>query len=238
MKTIALIPARSGSKRVKDKNIKTLGGIPLIAHTIYEAKKSGIFEEIFVLTDSDLYRDISMKFGADLFPLRPQETALDHSPDADWIQWFIKAYRQISDIDYLTILRPTSPFRNSETILRAQKEFMENFDRFDSLRAVAHSHLHPGKMWVKRGGQIVPVLPFETEKRVPWHSSQTASLNKVYYQNASMEMVKTSVVQSTGTLAGDFIYGFECDEMESVDINTELDFLFADFLIKELGLIL
>ena len=82
MKRIALIPARKGSKRIKNKNIKLLNGHPLIAYTIIAAKKSKLFDKIFVVTDSREYMDISLKYGADKFKLRPSNTSLADSPES------------------------------------------------------------------------------------------------------------------------------------------------------------
>ena len=79
MKRIALIPARKGSNRIKDKNIRLLNGLPLIAYSIIAAKKSKLFDKIFVITDSKRYLDIGKKYGADLFKLRPSKISTSRS---------------------------------------------------------------------------------------------------------------------------------------------------------------
>ena len=147
---IALIPARSGSKRVPDKNIRILGGHPLIAYTIAAVRQSGVFSAIVVSTDSEQYADISRRYGAEVPFLRPVEMAADLSPDIEWIEHAISQLgSQGREFDCFSILRPTSPFRTSETIQRAWQEFISQ-EGIDSLRAVEKCREHPGKMWVVR----------------------------------------------------------------------------------------
>ena len=109
---VALIPARAGSKRVPDKNIRPLSGHPLIAYTISAALQSEIFSEVLVSTDSKLYTDIAKYYGAEVPYLRPPELAGDLSPDAEWVEYTLNRLRQDGrEYDCFSILRPTSPFR-------------------------------------------------------------------------------------------------------------------------------
>ncbi len=232
MKRIALIPARKGSKRIKNKNIKLLNGHPLIAYTIIAAKKSKLFDKIFVVTDSREYMDISLKYGADKFKLRPSNTSLSDSPDISWLLWFSKVYKNFSKLQYVSILRPTSPFRDANTIKRAHKKFMKSITVIDSLRAVSKSHIHPGKMWIDKDELILPLLPFYKNDGTPWHSSQTNTLPLIYYQNASLEIIKPSTILKKKSLSGNIIKPFYSKNYEGVDINTKLDFDFANFLLK------
>jgi CMP-N,N'-diacetyllegionaminic acid synthase len=122
---VALIPARSGSKRVVDKNIRPLAGHPVMAYTIAAAKQSGIFAAIVVSTDSEQYAEIARKYGAEAPFLRPVEMAGDISPDIDWLEHALNKLRgQGREFDCFSILRPTSPFRSPETIRRAWNEFL------------------------------------------------------------------------------------------------------------------
>jgi len=232
MKRIALIPARKGSKRIKNKNIKLLNGHPLIGYTILAAKKSKLFHKIFLITDSKEYMDISLKYGADKFKLRPYKTSLSISPDISWLLWFSKVYKNFSKLQYVSILRPTSPFRDANTIKRAHKEFMKSINIIDSLRAVSKSHIHPGKMWIDKDELISPLLPFTKEDGTPWHSSQTNTLPLIYYQNASLEIIKPSTIIKKKSLSGNIIKPFYSKNYEGIDINTKLDFDFANFLLK------
>ena len=133
---IALIPARAGSKRVPDKNIRPLAGHPLIAYSITAALNSGIFTDVLVSTDSEKYADVARHYGAEVPFLRPAALAGDQSPDIEWLQYTLQRLEAAGrKFDCFSILRPTSPFRMPATIQRAWQEFSSQ-NGVDSLRAV------------------------------------------------------------------------------------------------------
>ena len=209
---VALIPARSGSKRVPDKNIRPLAGHPLIAYSIAAALQSKIFKAVIVSTDSDRYADIARHYGADVPFLRPAEIAGDTSPDIEWVAHTLsQLHENGQDYECFSILRPTSPFRLPETIRRAWKEFRQH-EGVDSLRAVEKCQQHPGKMWIVRGNRMVPLLPLGPAAQ-PWHSSQYPSLPEVYVQNASLEIAKTRVIFEENTIAGNVLVPFFTKEL-------------------------
>ncbi len=120
---IALIPARSGSKRVPGKNIHPLAGHPLIAYSISAAKQSGIFSSVFVSTDSEEYAEISRKYDAEVPFLRPADISGDLSLDIEWIDFTLHKLKEMGrEYDCFSILRPNSPFQLATTIQRAWKE--------------------------------------------------------------------------------------------------------------------
>lgn len=226
-KIIAFIPARSGSKRVVDKNIRRLGGHPLIAYVIAAAAKSGVFEEIVVSTDSEKYAKIARYYGASVPLLRPEEYATSTSPDIEWVEHLVNHLKEAGrDFDCFSILRPTSPFRQAETIQRAWREFCAEKD-ISSLRAVEKVGQHPGKMWVVRNNRMLPLMPLGPQK-TPWHSTQMAALPEVYVQNASLEIAWCDVVMQQHDIAGSTILPFFTNEMEGFDINTEFEWEFAE----------
>ena len=228
---IALIPARSGSKRVPDKNIRPLSGHPLIAYTISAARTSSLFSKVLVSTDSEQYAQISRHYGAEVPFLRPQEYATELSPDIEWVEETLKRLEaQGSRYDCFSILRPTSPFRQAETIRRAWAEFLSE-PGVDSLRAVEKCKQHPGKMWVVRGNRMLPLLPLGPAEQ-PWHSSQYAALPEVYVQNASLEIAWTRVVFSGHTIAGHVVMPFFTKDYEGFDINQPHDWQLAEELVK------
>ncbi len=234
---IALIPARSGSKRVPDKNIRMLGGHPLIAYTISAARQSGVFSGIVVSTDSEQYADISRSYGAEVPFLRPIEMAGDISPDIEWIEHTIHQLgSQGREFDCFSILRPTSPFRTSETIQRAWREFISQ-DGIDSLRAVEKCREHPGKMWVVRGKRMYPLLPTGPSD-LPWHSTPYQALPEVYSQNASLEIAWTRVLLEGHTIAGETIMPFFTEGYEGFDVNRPYDWQLAAELIETKQIIL
>ena len=228
---VALIPARSGSKRVPDKNIRPLAGHPLIAYTIAAALESGIFDAVIVSTDSKRYADIAKHYGAEVPFMRPPELAGELSPDIEWVEYTLKRLQNEGhDYDCFSILRPTSPFRQADTIQRAWHEFLAE-EGVDSLRAVEKCKQHPGKMWVVRGNRMMPLLPLNPAEQ-PWHSSQYQSLPEVYVQNASLEIAWTRVVFEGRTIAGNVLVPFFTQGYEGFDINNEYDWKMAEDLIK------
>lgn len=228
---VGLIPARAGSKRIPDKNIRRLAGHPLIAYTVAAALQSNIFATVIVSTDSTQYADIARYYGAEVPFLRPQSFARDLSPDIEWVEYTL---RRLSDagsaFDCFSILRPTSPFRQPETIQRAWREFLEQ-EGVDSLRAVEKVKQHPGKMWVVRGKRMTPLLPLSPAEQ-PWHSSQYQALPEVYAQNASLEIAWSRVVFKEHTIAGNVVMPFFTQGYEGVDVNQPFDWMYVESLVQ------
>lgn len=227
VKKVALVPARSGSRRIPNKNIQALQGHPMIAYTIRAALDSGVFDAVICATDSVEYRDIARHYGAEVPFLRPPKISGDKSPDIEWVVWTLKALALEGRIfDIFSILRPTSPFRLPSTILRAWKSF-QDCPNADSLRAVEKCAQHPGKMWVIRGDRMLPLLPF-TNGSAPWHSSQYAALPEVYVQDASLEIAWSRVPLEKNSIAGETIIPFISQGHEGFDINQRADWLLAE----------
>jgi CMP-N,N'-diacetyllegionaminic acid synthase len=226
---VALIPARSGSKRVPDKNILPLAGHPLLAYTVQAARQSQIFSAVVVSTDSRRYAEIARHYGAEAPFLRPPELAGDLSPDIEWVEHALKGLREAGrNFDCFSILRPTSPFRQPETIRRAWQEFLA--EDVDSLRAVEKCRQHPGKMWLVKGKRMVPLLPQDPAEQ-PWHSSQYQALPEVYVQNASLEIARTRVVLAGRTIAGQVLAPFFTQDYEGLDVNDRWDWRLATELV-------
>ena len=229
---VGLIPARSGSARVADKNIRILAGHPLIAYTIAAALESGIFAAVVVSTDSEHYAEIARYYGAETPYLRPPDISGSVSPDIEWIQFTLERLRADGRaFDCFSILRPTSPFRSASTIARAWGEFLAE-DGVDSLRAVQKCKEHPGKMWVLRNKRMFPLLPLSPAAQ-PWHSSQYQSLPEVFVQNASLEIAWCGVVFEKHTIAGDVVMPFLTEAYEGFDVNYPADWNLAETMIKD-----
>ena len=221
---VALIPARSGSKRVPNKNVREFNGHPLMAYAIWGALKSNVFTSVVVSTDSAQYGDIAHKYGADVV-MRPPEMATDISPDIEWVAHALGLLRWAN---VFSILRVTSPFRQPNTIRRAMEHFTNT--PCDSLRAIAPCGEHPGKMWVVRDKYMTPLL---LQPKVPWHSSQKPTLPMVYTQTSGLEIAWAETVFNQGTIAGERVIPFMLEGAEAHDINTEDDWLIAENWLKK-----
>ena len=238
---VALIPARGGSKRVPGKNVRSIGGHPMIAYTIAAAADSGIFDAVIVSTDSEDVARIARDYGAEVPFLRPAALANDTSPDIEWLEHLLEELRSKGRTwDCFSLLRPTSPFRTADTIRRAWARFTAQ-QGVDSLRAVETCTQHPGKMWIIRGERMFPLLPFALSSSgpngqpfdQPWHSSPYQALPPVYVQNASLEIAWTRVVRERRTIAGDVLVPFLTEGYEGFDINDEYDWMIAERLLGD-----
>ena len=226
-KALALIPARSGSKRLPNKNILPLAGHPLLAYSIASALESGVFEKVLVSTDSPKYGTLAQHYGADVL-FRPPEMSSDTSPDIEFVQ---HALTKIHGYDAFAILRPTSPFRKADTIRRAWRQFLDV--PAHSLRAVEKYHEHPAKMWVFRNFYLHSLLPFVGGATgAPGHSSQYPTLPAIYVQNASLEIAWTSTVEKYHSIAGEIVSAFLTVDSEGFDVNTEYDFRIAEMMVE------
>lgn len=246
LRAVALIPARAGSKRVPGKNIRSLAGHPVVAYAIAAAAQSQIFSAIVVSTDSEEIAAIARYYGAEVPFLRPPAYAEDLSPDIEWVDYTLgRLNSQGRAFDCFSILRPTSPFRQAETIQRAWAQFHAQ-EGIDSLRAVEKCKQHPGKMWMVQDQRIQPLLSKEcilTDRpivvsraafaKLPWHSTPYQALPEVYVQNASLEIAWSRVVTLEGTIAGEIIVPFFTHGHEGFDINDAKDWWYAEYLLTQ-----
>lgn len=138
MNKIAIIPARSGSKGLRHKNILNLYGKPLIAWSIEAALKSKQFDRVIVSTDSKQYGKISEEYGAEVI-YRDERVSNDKASTYDVIKDLFNKI-DITNIDYFVLLQPTSPFRNENHIIEAIKLYEENFNKYNTLVSVTEAH--------------------------------------------------------------------------------------------------
>ena len=232
LKAVALIPARLGSKRLPKKNIKVLEGHPLIAYTICPAINSGVFDRVIVSTESEEIKDIALAYGAEVPFMRPLEYAADSSEDIDFVLHALDELKKAGyEPDCFSILRPTNPMRQPETIQRAWKTFVEHGEKAHSLRAVEKCAQHPAKMWKISGNRMRPVMENPHSSETPWHSMSYQALPEIHVQNASLEIAWSRVALEEGTIAGTEIIPFVSEGYEGFDINLPEDWYLCEYLI-------
>lgn len=214
-KIVALIPARSGSIRFRNKNIYSFLGHPLMAYSIVSAKKTNMFSKIIVSTDSSYYKKVALYYGAEVPFLRPKKISGSKSCDYDWVKYTLDNLKEKYDI--FVILRPTNPFRNHISIKKSLKKFFTNKMSY-SLRGVSVVKNHPGKMWKIKGKFISPIFEGKHKKQ-PFYNSQFAVLPTIYQQNASIEISKTSVIKKFKTITTKKIIPYFSEDHEAFDIN-------------------
>jgi N-acylneuraminate cytidylyltransferase len=216
---VGLIPARSGSERVPDKNLRPLAGHPLLAYAVATALQAGIFDRVVCSTDSGKIAEAAQRYGADVPFLRPAALATATSPD---IEWITHALDQLDDhYDLFAIVRATNPFRGPDVLRRGLEQLLATPEA-DSIRAVERVKQHPGKMWLLEGKTMRPLLD-QSHLDVAWHAGQYQALPEVYVQNSSLEIAWTRVVSQTGTREGRVVAPFLTEGYEGFNIDDEDD---------------
>ena len=227
---IGIIPARSGSKGLPHKNIRSFAGKPLMAWTILAARQSGILDEIFVSTDSEQYAEIAKQNGASAPFLRPPELAMDTSPASGYILHALRMYReqQNKTFDYFALLQPTTPFRTAAHIKEGAKLAVDeglasvvSFSPFDTdLRLV---HELPADMRL-----ATSATPNDTLRQ------DTAQLYKV---NGMLYISRCTTYENTKSFYGPQSKAMIIDKKSAIDIDidNEDDFEFAEFIAKRSG---
>lgn len=225
---IAIIPARSGSKSVKDKNIRLLDGKPLIAYSIEHALKAKSISRVIVSTDSDKYAQIAREYGAEIPFLRPSEYAQDSSLDIDV---FAHALRWLKDNeDYcpeiVAHLRPTYPIRNPQDI-DEMVSMLAGDPEADAVRCITPAKEIAYKMWkMSLDDVLFPILSDIPEA----YNMPRQSLPQIYYQNACIDVIRSSTIIEKKSMTGDRILGYNMKHF--FDIDTETDFMKAEQFIK------
>jgi len=226
---LCTICARGGSKGVKNKNIKELNGKPLIAYTIEQAKASGLFEHIVISTDSDDIASIAEEYGAELFFKRSEEMASDTAGKLDVIKDAFKRSEEYYNrtFDYLIDLDATAPLRSVEDIINSFKQFIEN--KNDNLITAMPSRRSPYFNLVEedKNGKVY------LSKNLAAAIVRRQDAPKSYDMNASIYIWKRDVVLNENSIFLEKTGLYVMPEERSIDIDTELDYKFVEFLMKE-----
>lgn len=221
---LAIIPARSGSKSVKDKNIRMINGKPMMAYSIGHALQAECIDRVIVSTDSGKYAQIAREYGAEVPFLRPAEYATDMALDIDVFEHALRYLEENEGYmpELVVQLRPTYPVRRISDIENMVKYMRDNPD-IDSIRCIAPAKEIAYKMWFKdENNMLRPVMTDIPE----CYNMPRQQLPKIYYQNACIDVVRTEVVLNQHSMSGSKIAGYEMDE--NFDIDTEDEFLEAE----------
>lgn len=227
-KHLAIIPARSGSKGLKDKNIKLLNGKPMIAYTIEAALNSGIYEDVIVSTDSEVYAEISKKFGASIPFLRPDFLSSDTATTIDVIEYILNKLKDNGkEYEYFTILQPTSPLRTAKHIKEAKNLLLKKGgNSVISVCEVDHSPL-----WCNTLEEDLSLDNFISKN----NNKNRQLLKKFYRLNGAIYIVKIDYFFKYKNFYYDKSFAYVMDKFSSLDIDDEFDFEFATFLINYKG---
>lgn len=227
MKNLAIIPARSGSKGVIDKNIKLLGGKPLLAYTIEAAVKSGVFDRIMVSTDAEKYAAVAREYGAEVPFLRSAENSSDTASTWDSVKEVLNGYERSGEkFDSVCVLQPTSPLRSDQDIVNGYDLFRRReANAVIGVCAMEHSPLYANTL--QEDGCMDGFIP----KEIATVSRQ--ALPAYYRINGALYIVREEYLW---TMAGPYdkgSYAYIMPVERSVDIDTEYDFMLAEYLLKQ-----
>jgi N-acylneuraminate cytidylyltransferase/CMP-N,N'-diacetyllegionaminic acid synthase len=205
-----------------------LGSMPLIAWSINAAQESGVVQDIIVSTDEKKISDLARKYGAYVPGLRPAELATDTASSVDVALHALDLYESIHGrVDGLLLLQPTSPFRSANTIRRAVTIF-EAYQGARSVISVKHADPHPA--WCVKAGMDNSVEPL-----FGWDNlaKRSQDIDEVYALDGSIYLVKPDILRSHGRFVmPDSILLTSDIEVESIDIDTELDWLIAETILR------
>jgi CMP-N,N'-diacetyllegionaminic acid synthase len=228
-RAVAFVPARAGSERVPQKNVRPLAGHPLLAYAIETALQSDVFARVVVSTDSQEIAEVARWYGAVVPFLRPSEYATSTSPDIEWLSFTLEGLGEPYEL--FAIVRATNPFRGPEVVRRGLEQLLATPEA-DSLRAVELVKQHPGKMWTLADDRrtMTPLLD-QSHLEVAWHAGQYQALPAVYSQNSALEIAWTRVVSETGTREGRIVAPFFTEGYEGFNVDDEEDWERAERLV-------
>ena len=219
MKILALIPARGGSKRLPGKNIKMLGGLPLIAWTIRAVSDSGCCADVLVSTDDPAIAEIAREHGAHVPWLRPPELSTDTASSVDMAIHAVDAYETMSGpVDGLLLLQPTSPFRTSDSIKRAVNLFCES-DGWHPVVSVSPASSHPAWCFRQKQEGMEPFLGWSELKK------RSQDLEPAWMLNGAIYLISPNRLRNEKSfLTLDAQPLLMTDINESIDVDTMADF--------------
>lgn len=226
---LGIIPARGGSKRLPNKNILMLNDKPLIAYSIEAGKKCSYLDELMVTTDSEKIKKIAEKFGANVPFLRPKYLATDTTSNFDTVKHTIEFYKNILNktFDYFVLLQPTSPLRSTSNINEAIEFLIKK--RADAVISISKMEHNPLK-----SNTIPDNLSLKNFQPEHVKNKRMQDLETYYRENGAIYIVDIDrFIQEKNFFINDNIYGYIMKQEKSVDIDTKLDFLIAETILKK-----
>lgn len=230
---MAIIPARSGSKGIRDKNLAKLGGYPLLAYSIVAARLARRVDRVIVSTDSEHYADVARRYGAEVPFLRPVEFSGDHSVDLEFMTHAMTWARDCEGHlpEFWMHLRPTTPVRDPAHLDAAAEMLQSNPDA-TALRSAHRSPESPFK-WFRRNTEGYLTALTTDDTSLDRFNLPRQSYSDVFIPDGYVDIVRSSFVLATSLLHGHKVLAFESPPCTEVDSAEELDRL--DFQLSKRG---
>lgn len=225
---VALIPARAGSKGVPHKNIKPLGGRPLIEWSIKACLKSQLIDRVIVSTDSPEYAELAIELGAEAPFLRPSEISADRSTDYDFIvhalDWLAA---NGGEPQHVVHIRPTTPYRNPALVDEAIKAFRSE-PRATALRSVHEMSESAYKTFeIAPAGQLKRLGSDSTSLDAANNARQ--QFPATYQANGYVDVLSSRFIRTNGLIHGDWVMPFVTPSV--IEVDTIDDFVYLEFLL-------
>ena len=222
--TVALIPARSGSKGVLDKNIRPLGGWPLIAYSIRAGLLAENIDRVIVSTDSEHYADLAKKYGAEVPFLRPKSISEDASTDYEFVKhaldWFQMSGKELPK--FIVHLRPTTPLRKPSVVADAV-EALRRENEATALRSVHEMSESVYKCFRIESDRLVSVCAESHD--LDRSNDFRQSFPKTYQGNGYVDVLQSEFVLKHGKIHGNQVMAYETPFIQEVDSEADFDYL-------------
>lgn len=230
LKIIAIIPARGGSKGIPKKNIVSVAGKPLIAHSIKAALGSKLVARTIVSTDDDEITAIAKKQGAEIIK-RPKKFAQDNTPDLPVFEHALKYLKKNGGYvaDIIVHLRPTSPLKTSQHIDEAI-EILINNKTADAVKSVCEPIQNPFRMWIIKNKYLKPLIKTKIKEQ---YNCPRQLLPGVYWQNGHVDVIRYNTIIKKHSMTGKKILPYVMDEKFMVDIDTMSSVKIAEAIMKK-----
>jgi N-acylneuraminate cytidylyltransferase len=229
--TVAVVPARAGSKSIPRKNIRPLNGIPLLAYSIEAALKARHVDRVIVSTDDEEIAEVARAWGAEVPFLRPAALAGDATPDLPVFQHvlgWLEAHANLPEI--VVQLRPTSPLRPPDCVDNAI-ELLRRDASLDSVRGVVLAAQNPYKMWrLQADGTLAPLLDGNGVSE-PYNQPRQ-DLPQTYWQTGHVDAIRTRVIGEQQSMSGARMGALMIDSAYTCDIDTENDWRRTEWLLE------
>ena len=228
IKILCIIPARSGSKGLPHKNIMDFKGKPLLSWSIEHAQQSKYSNniKIIVSTDSEKYAEISKQYGAEAPFIRPENISGDISTDFECIKHCVDWLKENENYepDIILHLRPTQPCRKIEHVNKAIEIFINQREKYDSLRSVIPVEKSPYKMYSINNEELAPLFNEVSNIKEPYNQARQL-LPQCYLHNGYIDILNADILKND-TISGSRIYPFVMDIDNNIDIDEKKDIPF------------
>lgn len=233
MRVLAIIPAREGSKGIRDKNVATCNGKPLIAWTIEAARKAGEIDRLIVSTDSTRYQDIlEHDYGADLFPfIRPEKFAKDKTPSSDVVIHALDKMEELGEepFDIVVLLEPTSPLRTPEQINEAVQLLKQAGKARALVSVVEDSNHHPLLAFeVDKSGRL---LPYGGSLKYPAHPRRQ-DMRPAYFMSGDLYLSYVDTYRERLSFNHDLTAAYKVEHWQAPEVDEPHDLIMIDALLK------